>query len=975
MLVEGDPHMTDLARPFVGRERELELIEELLEGTCAGDARFLFVAGETGIGKTRLLAELLARAGERGCLALHGSAAEFERELPFGAVVDAVDEYLESLDPHVFQLLASEDLRELAAVFPALRSLDPGSDQPTTAAERFRTHRAVCCLLEQLAARQPLVLAIDDLHWADGASLELAAHLLRRPPHAAVLVAATFRRGEVDRALTRSLQRGVRGTLRRIDLGPLPRAQAQALVGRTGAAEYERLYEASGGNPFYLLELARMGGYGERRLDADGDAVPGAVAASAAGELEGLSVRGRGLAQAAAVAGDRFELDLAAATADMPEPQVLDALDELIACDLVRSTQVPRRFRFRHPLVRRAVYESCSPGARIAAHGRAAAALAARGAAATARAHHVEHSARPGDLGAVAILREAGEAAAKRAPVSAARWFTAALGLLPEKAQRSERVSLLMALAGAQAATGRFEESRTALLESIDLTPEDETTLRVQLVGACSGVEQLLGHHEEARARLCVALSGLSDASSAQAVELMLHLAAGDFYRMDYEGMRAWGERALGVTRALDELPPAAASLAVMAVAMAFTGPVPEAEAYRSVAAALVDALSDDELANRLDALTNLSAADLYLHRYDDATRHADRGLAIARATGQAEVAPFLIPALVTVLHTTGRVAEAAELLDEAVEAARLSRNVEALGWNLLSRAYVAVAAGDLELALSAAQESVEVTRELDDRLVYTFARWAFASALLETGEAERAVEVLVEAAGGRELPRIPKPWRAHYFELLTRSWLASGRPAEAEETAARAAATAKRAGLEAADALAERAAAAVAIEGGDPVTGAERALAAATGCDGAGARVDAARSRTLAGRALAAAGEQDRALAELEVAARELRACGARRYREEAEHEMRKLGRRFRRRTRARKPNGKGVEALTERELEVARLVVDRRTNPEIASALFLSEKTVETHMRNIFRKLDVSSRADVARTVERAEGAPRTP
>jgi DNA-binding CsgD family transcriptional regulator len=977
MLVAGDSHMTDLARPFVGRERELELIEELLEGTCAGDARFLFVAGEPGIGKTRLLAELLVRARERGCLALHGSAAEFERELPFGPVVDAVDEYLESLDPHVFQRLASEDLGELAAVFPALRSLDPGSDQPTTAAERFRTHRAVCGLLEQLASRQPLVLAIDDLHWADGASLELAAHLLRRPPHAAVMLAATFRRGEVDRVLTRSLQRGVRGTVRRIDLGPVSRAEAQALVGGSGAAEDERLYEASGGNPFYLLELARMGGNGERRLDAvgDGDEVPGAVAASTAGELEGLSARGRGLAQAAAVAGDPFELDLAAATADMVEPDVLDALDELVARDLVRSTEVPRRLRFRHPLVRRAVYESCSPGARIAAHGRTAAALAARGAPATARAHHVEHSARPGDLDAFAILREAGEAAVKRAPASAARWFTVALGLLPETARGSDRVSLLMALAGAQAATGRFEESRTALLESIDLTPEDETTLRVQLVGACAGVEQLLGHHEEARARLCVALSGLSDSSSAQAVELMLHLAAGDFYRMDYAGMRAWGERALGVTRALDELPLAAASLAVLAVAMAFTGPVPEAEAYRSVAAALVEALSDDELANRLDALTSLSAADLYLHRYDDAIRHADRGLAIARATGQAEVAPFLIPVLVTVMHTTGRVAEAADLLDEAVEAARLSRNVESLGWNLLSRAYVAVAAGDLELALSAAQESVEVTRELDDRLVCTFARWAFASALLETGEAERAVEVLVETAGGRELPRIPKPWRAHYFELLTRSWLASGRPAEAEETAARAAATAKRAGLEAAAAMAERAAAAVAIEGGDPVSGAERALAAAAGCDGAGARVDAARSRTLAGRALAAAGEQDRALAELEVAARELRACGTRRYREEAEHEMRKLGRRFRRRTRARKPNGKGVEALTERELEVARLVVDRRTNPEIASALFLSEKTVETHMRNIFRKLDVSSRADVARTVERAEDAPQTP
>ena len=95
---------------------------------------------------------------------------------------------------------------------------------------------------------------------------------------------------------------------------------------------------------------------------------------------------------------------------------------------------------------------------------------------------------------------------------------------------------------------------------------------------------------------------------------------------------------------------------------------------------------------------------------------------------------------------------------------------------------------------------------------------------------------------------------------------------------------------------------------------------------------------------------------------------CGARRYREEAEHELRKLGRRFGRKTRAPRPDGEGVETLTQRELEIAELVVARHTNPEIARALVLSEKTVETHMRNIFRKLQVSSRADVARTVEHA-------
>jgi DNA-binding CsgD family transcriptional regulator len=965
MLAAEDSHVTDQSRPLVGRERELELVEQLLEGTCAGAARFLLVTGEPGIGKSRLLAELLGRAGQRGCLALQGNAAEFERELPFGLFVDALDEYLESLDAHAFHRLAGADLTELAGVFPALRALQgAGSDQPSSPAERFRAHRAVCGLLEHLAARQPVLLALDDLHWADGASLELASHLLRRPPRAAVMVAATFRRGQIDRALMSKIVRSMRDGDGRVDLGPLGRAQARALVSETPPAEYERLYEASGGNPLYLLELARLR---EPRPSAGDGGVPAAVAGATAGELDALSAAGRGLAEGAAVAGDPFELDLAGAAADMAEPDVLEALDELVAHDLVRSTRVPRRFRFRHPLVRRAVYESCSPGARIAAHRRSADALSARGAPATTRAHHVEHSARHGETAAVAVLREAGEASTTRAPESAARWFEVALGLLPENADGTQRVGLLMALAGAQAATGRLEDSRAALLESIDLTPENETKLRVQLIGACAGVEQLLGHHEEAHARLTATLSALPDSSSPEAVELLLHLAAGDFYRMDYAGMRGWGERALGLARELDESL-AAAGLAVLAVAAAFTGPVAEAQAYRARAAAIVDALPDEELAGRVDALANLSGADIYLHRYADAASHAGRGLALARRTGQGEVAPVLIPVLVSALHITGRVTEAENLLDEAVEAARLMGNDEALGWNLLSRAYVAVAAGDLDLAVTVAEESVTVTRELDDRLVSTNARWALGSALLEKGEAEQAIEVLVTAAEGKDLPRIPEPWRAHYFELLTRAWLPLGRLGEAEATARSAAATAERVALPAATAMAHRAAAAVALTGGDARTAAEHALAGAAASEEAGARVDAPRARTLAGRAMAAAGEHERAIAELERAASEFGACAARRYRDEAEHEMRKLGRRFARRTRPRKPDGQGLGTLSERELEVARLVVDRRTNPEIARVLFLSEKTIETHMRNIFRKLDVSSRADVARTLERA-------
>ena len=109
--------------------------------------------------------------------------------------------------------------------------------------------------------------------------------------------------------------------------------------------------------------------------------------------------------------------------------------------------------------------------------------------------------------------------------------------------------------------------------------------------------------------------------------------------------------------------------------------------------------------------------------------------------------------------------------------------------------------------------------------------------------------------------------------------------------------------------------------------------------------------------------------MAELQRAAAAFDACGALRYRDEAERELGKLGHRIHRRTRPGKSDQAGIESLTERELQVARLVVDRKTNPEIAAELFLSQKTVETHLRNIFRKMDVASRVELARAVEHAD------
>ena len=168
------------------------------------------------------------------------------------------------------------------------------------------------------------------------------------------------------------------------------------------------------------------------------------------------------------------------------------------------------------------------------------------------------------------------------------------------------------------------------------------------------------------------------------------------------------------------------------------------------------------------------------------------------------------------------------------------------------------------------------------------------------------------------------------------------------------------------ADAMAERAAAAVALDSGNLEAATEHALASAHAAGQIGAPVEAALSRTVAGRALAQADRPDRAVSELQEAAADLHACGALRYCAAAERDLRRLGHHVHHRTIPGDASGHGLASLTQRERQVADLVVARHTNPQIATALFLSPKTVETHLRHIFHKLDVTSRVEVARTIE---------
>ena len=970
--------MAHLSEHLVGRAEELGAFDQLLADLESGAPAAIALAGEPGIGKTRLLAELATRADARGHLVLAGSASELERDLPFWVFVDALDEYVQALDPRVLSSLDDDVRTELARVFPSL----PGSRPVARRAlqdERYRSHRAVRELLERLAATSPLVLILDDLHWADSASVELLGALLRRPPAAPVLMALAMRPRQIPERLAAALERAHRaGSLVRLELGaaePAPRpTSSSARPSRTrGPGE---LYEESGGNPFYLEQLARSfdASVRDRRrlralLLADVEVPPvgrrraGRGARAAVGRARGSCWRER-----------RSRATRSSPSWRRPRPRHRGVRDR------GARRAAPARSR---PRDRRAATLSLPAPARPASGLRVhARRLAARRARAERRGARSPRRARRGAraprraLGAPgrrwprsAILREAGEAVAQRAPASAARWFAGALGLLPPDAPPEERVELLLARAGALAATGQFDESHAALLESIALVPAEAAALRVRLTTACAGVEHLLGRHEEAHARLRNALENLESPGSPEAVALMIELAVDGFYRMEYEPMREWAERALSAARPLDDRPLTAAALATLAYAAALGGAMADAETHRSEAAALVDALSDQELALRLDAAVNLAAAELDLERFAEAGAHAERAMAVGQATGQNDIVPILVYCVAWVRRRRGELASSGELLDGAVEGARLSGNAQSLAGNLLNQSLTALAAGDLELALATAEESVDLTTHLDEGLVSASAGHALAAALLEAGDPARAVEVLVGPAGGADLPLIPSAWRAHFLELLTRCWLALGRLDDARRAATAAEGCAEAFGLRLAAGLADRAAAAVALEASDLETASERALASARAADHAGVPVEAALSRTLAGRALAQAGQRKRAVSELTHAAKTLHTCGALRYRDQAEQELRQLGQRVHRRTRPGKTGAEGLESLTERELQIARLVVDRQTNPEIAAELFLSQKTIESHLHNMFHKLGITSRVELARAVEQSD------
>jgi DNA-binding NarL/FixJ family response regulator len=930
----------DAARPaLVGRARERAAIAGALREPRGN---VVALEGEPGIGKSRLLEHLAASAAAEGATALGARASEFESDLPYALWTEALDPHLADLGERRLSRLGLADPPALAAVLPALESV---TTEPAPG-DRHRIHRALRDLLERLAAASSLVLWIDDVHWADPASLEALAALVSRPPDARVLFAVAAREGRLPERLALALADAQRDDrVLALALAPLSESEAAELVGAAASA----IYPQTGGNPFYLEQVARVDTAAQGAAAGADESVPPAVAAALSAELAALAADTRRALEGAAVVGDPFEPALAAAAAELDEPAALRALDELLARALVRPARGARRFAFRHPIVRHAVYAATPPGWLLGAHARAAGELERRGAGPVDRAHHVEHAARPGDERAIELLASAADELQARAPRIAARFHAAALRLLPD-AQQARRGRLQRLLADAQAAAGDPHAARQTLLDALQRAGAGE---RLGLTVALANQEWWLGGHEEARRRLYVALGDLPARPSPDRVRLRLALALTALLACDLQEVRAQTSDAAADARAIGDRVFELAALACDALAAA-SAAEPDAPDRLQESSGALERLTPAQIATRLPAFWMHGRARRLLGELDASLADLARGSAIAAETGRERILLVLSVEYTATLIELGRLPEARAAAEEGLERARLAANPRMVLWARSALANACLAAGDVGNALAHGQAAAQDGSRPDFHAAGQ-PGWCLGAALTAAGNADRAVPVLREAFGP-ELAHVLPADRPAAAADLADALLARGDTHAAASAVALAEAAAARAGP--GRAVAGLARAALLLARSDPAAAAAAAITSREAA--AGAPLLSARALLTAGKAHAAAGDRAAAVAALLRAHAALDGFGAVRRRDEAASELRRLGHRVQRP--ARTTDG---GPLTAREREIAELVARGRTNREIAEELVLSPRTIEAHLRNIYGKLDVRSRVELTRAI----------
>jgi DNA-binding CsgD family transcriptional regulator len=924
------------------RERELAELDALVAEAHAGRGCFAVIEAAAGLGKTRLLQAARSAGQEAGMRALAARATELERDFPFALVRQLFEPQLAVLDPP-----AREALFEGAA--GAARGAigfggNGASAEPS--ADTFAVLHGLYWLTAALAEQQPLLLAVDDAHWADAASLDYLAFLLPRLEELPVLLAVTCRPDEAGAEST--LARIATDTLaRRLEPRALSRSAAAALLASELDEEPEGAFastchEVSGGNPFLLHELARTVAAQSISPSAEQaprvhELAPERVTRTVLVRLARLTLEARAVARAVVVLGDDADPQLVAELARLDADTVLAGADELRTVAILEPGPA---LRFIHPLVRTALHADIPAGERAGAHARAAELLRRDGARSQRLAAHLVATEARGDRATVETLLEAGgKALASGAPGSAITYLTRALrepapadlradvlhplitaciratdhaaytAIEADVLAELERDPALLARWGVKlttwmAITGRAERATALLEQAIEIAvQEDDIDSAFQLEAQFGKIAQLSPNAARARVaryheridpdsmtgRLSAAIAArwaLSDGTAAQAIELARHALRDDgAILVEQSDLTAPGD-------------------AVMVLALADDLEHADRAARQALAFARRRS-AVPELAGAwwLNAFVALCAGDLAAAEAD-----ARQSVSVARLGGLIAAEPILTPGLVIILAARGETdAAAAELARTGLAEGPIPDSP----W-LMAGSF---ARGLVRFGQGRFRDAADDLVELHERKQ----RWGIGGS------------VMVQAAA-----------------FAAMALAACGQRERARELAAADLAHAERWGAPRVHATA-LGAMATAVGGADGIAMLEQAADIVPESTTPHTR---SALLTQLGMTLRHENRRAEARAPLREGLALARRCGAGGIAKQAYEELLATGEKVRRWTPI------GVESLTPSERRVAELAATGLTNRQIAQSLFLTVKTIETHLAAAYDKLGIRSR-----------------
>ncbi|HEV8626531.1 MAG TPA: AAA family ATPase [Acidimicrobiia bacterium] len=954
---------------LVGREDELEVLEIELARAASGRLRVVLLVGEPGIGKTRLARELVARQAD-GVVSLSARAYPLGATASLGLWVEALERHLRALEPDEVAALCGADAVDLASLLPSVAAAtgSPASEPP-----RIRLLGALANLLARLAAGAPLVVVLDDVHLADGSSWEALNYLARNLADHPVLLVLAARPVELSaQTMASEMLLGLEqeGHLVRRHLAALTHAELRELaeafpgVEQAGDALLGWLMERSRGSPLFAVGLLRA------LLEEGADlsrpelrVLPEDLSERVGVRLRQLDAASRAVLEMVAVVGYRVAFGELMSLCGQPFDRLAQILDALVAERFVAEEEHGRDLTYEvaHPLYAEAVYRSVGGARRRALHRHVAQTLVSAGRPGPAATHFVASS-DVGDPEAVAALCDAlAQAEARQLHRETLALLDALLTLLPAGDRRWLDVFGALATQPEWIVDHRADvgaETAIAALRRIDplLGPSDDPVRRGALKFNLASLLAWGTGEWEAAVPLCEEARRLCAEAGETRQELLARNEHG--YIAGFIG----GDQPVHETVALDV--------------------VGRAE-------------SAGDSVTLLQGLCSLAHA---LWMKGDITGSLDvtaRAMAVARQDGKLYRVSYLLAQEGWALGLLGHMDAAHARIAAGKEANPSFRDTLLLDW----AAQVHWLAGELPAAGAAFREQRAWDGAPSRRRAFGAGPAAICAA--EAGDAATATAILGPATavfGGREWAILSDVSR---WASGTAAWL-RGDAAEAAPTLARCVARQEACGwgggLFGRGALADLAE--VAASTGDPASAqvvlgyldaprpgldgeplvaldrlargaaalvlgpADEAVAsllrAAETFARAGWPLFHGRALALLGRARAAGGDRDAALEDLRRAAEVFDACGAVVRRGWVAEDMRRLGARGRR---AAGTAVAGPAALTKREREVARLAVEGRSAKEIAAALFIGERTVESHLASAYAKLGVSSRVDLVR------------